>query len=304
MKALVKDGDRLELQELPLPVPAADEVRIRVRAVGLCRSDLLVMQGKLPAISPLIPGHEFAGEIEALGRAVTGFETGQAVSAHPLIGCGNCPHCLARQPEHCHQTQMIGMQRQGAFVEYLCLPAHALWRLPDHLSWLQGAYSEPLAAAFGIFDSQLKPAQRGWVLGHNRISELSSRLLKWRGFSCGQGSLAAQPDNSLDFVVETGLEDLDFDQICRVLKPGGSLIAKSRHLDALPLPWSQLVRKDLRLEGHYYGPFAQVREFLQQPADMLGPLFEGLIGPSFRLEDWRDFIAAGGEHSKPFLVMD
>ena len=98
MRALVKEGSRLQLQELPVPLPAADEVLIRVRAAGLCRTDALVMAGQLPAANPLIPGHELAGEVAGYGPATRGWRLGEPVTVHPQIGCGTCGACAGRRP--------------------------------------------------------------------------------------------------------------------------------------------------------------------------------------------------------------
>lgn len=303
MQALVKEGAQLRLQELPLPEVGSADVLIRVRAAGLCRTDLLVMQGRLAAASPLIPGHELAGEVADLGAEVQGFRLGDRVTVHPQIGCGRCGACQRRQPERCPEVKMLGVDLHGAFAEYLCVPAHAVWQLPADCDWLQGAYAEPLAAMLGIFRAGMTAQQRGWVLGQNRIAVMTRRLLGLEGFHAGLGRLDEVEPDSLDYLIETGLSAAELPQALACLRPGGVLIAKSRHLDALPLPWSLLVRKDLRIQGLYYGDFAEALALLERPADVRGRLFEGLLGERFALADWALFASPGPEVSKPFLVL-
>ncbi len=298
MLALIKEGSQLQLQELPIPEPQTGEVLIRVRAAGLCRTDVLVMQGKLPAINPLIPGHEFAGEITAIGSDITQFQLGQPVTVHPLIGCGLCPCCQIKRPEHCPDVQMLGVERHGAFAEYICVPAQAVWQVPDSLSWQEAAYTEPVAATLGVLRAGIQPEQKGWITGSNRIAALTSRVLNLHGCQPGIGSLAEFEPDSLDYVIETGLKAEELPTILQVLKPGGTLIAKSRHLGELPLPWNMLVRKDIRLQGLYYGSFKQALAMIN--TELLGDL----MGKSYRLSDWQSFIAPAPEAQKPFLVMD
>lgn len=305
MKALVKEDSRLHLQEVPVPEPGRHEVLIRVRAAALCRTDQLVMSGRLPACDPLIPGHELSGQVAAVGEGVRDLHLDDPVTVHPLVGCGACGSCRQRRPEHCPEAAMIGVDRDGAFAEYLCAPARATWRLPADLGWKEAAYAEPLAAALGIFRSGLRPEQSGWVTGTSRIALLTTRLLQRMGFSTGMGALEEVAPNSLDYVVETGLHAQELDRVLEVLAPGGSLIAKSRHLGALPLAWSTLVRKDLRIQGLYYGGFAEALALLSQ-ADVDG-LLADLVGPAYALDDWRVFVAADAddnERHKRFLVME
>ncbi|MEZ0374498.1 MAG: alcohol dehydrogenase catalytic domain-containing protein, partial [Candidatus Sericytochromatia bacterium] len=249
------------------------------------------------------PGHELAGEIAACGTGVSGFEPGERVTVHPLIGCGACQACDARLPESCPQARMIGVERHGAFAEYLCVPAHAVWKLPDGVSWIEGAYTEPIAAIMGIFRAGITPEQSGWVMGSNRIAVLSSRVLQQRGFDAGQGPLDFVAPNSLDYLVESGLTADELPRVLEVLKPGGVLIAKSRHIESLPLPWSTIVRKDLRIQGLYYGSFGAALDFLAEDPEGLYDLLADLAGPEYRLDDWRGFLTPA-ETSKPFLVFD
>ena len=142
------------------------------------------------------------------------------------------------------------------------------------------------------------------MLGDNRIAVLTTRLAR-RDFDVGMGSLEGIEPNALDYVIDTGLGAQELRRVLEVLKPGGTLIAKSRHLGSLPLPWNTLVRKDLRIQGLYYGGFADAMALLSE-VDVHG-LLGDLLGPAHTLTDWRAFVAPegnGSELNKAFLVMD
>jgi len=142
------------------------------------------------------------------------------VTVHPLVGCGACADCQQRRPEHCPKAAFIGVDRHGAFAEYLCAPARATWRLPG-LGWQEAAYAEPLAASLGVFRSGILPEHAGWVMGSSRIAVLTTRLLQRRGFAAGMGPLDGVEPNSLDYVVETGLQAQEVDRVAGSAQAGG-----------------------------------------------------------------------------------
>lgn len=297
MQALVKQGLEVGLQELPLPVIGPDDVLIQIQMAGLCRTDLMVLQGLIPTIDPMIPGHEFSGLIVACGSAVDR-KIGEAVTVNPMIGCSHCPSCLRQEPEHCNDLKVLGIDRPGAFAEYIAVPAHACYCV-QNLSWKKAAYTEPLAAALGIFKADLSPQQLGWVSGQNRIAELTRRLLQYKGFNSISAEASEIPDRSLDYVIESGLSPELLKEILRMLKPGGQLILKSRHLPAFALPWSQITRQEIRIQGYYYGRFEEAIALLLE--DTL-PL-EDLLGTSYPLQAYQSFINARDEQAKIFLEL-
>ena len=91
--AICPEPGRLELQTRPVPVPAADQVLVRVTVCGICASDVGVWRGTVPKKFPYSPGHEFCGKIEQIGASVTGFKVGQTVVIDPNLGCGECRYC-------------------------------------------------------------------------------------------------------------------------------------------------------------------------------------------------------------------
>jgi D-arabinose 1-dehydrogenase-like Zn-dependent alcohol dehydrogenase len=142
MKAirLVRPGHPLEAHEVPLPQPGAHDVLIRVKAAGICHSDVHYRAGKSKVQPlPLTLGHEAAGVVEQLGRDVTEFQIGDRVCVHYLATCGACEWCGSGDEQFCRSAQMIGKHRDGGFAEYLAMPTRSVFKLPDEISFAHGA---------------------------------------------------------------------------------------------------------------------------------------------------------------------
>lgn len=149
MRALVLEGKgRLRLAEVPLPQPGEKEVLIRVRACGVCGSDLPRIFGDIAYFYPLIPGHEFSGEVVAVGSAEDEQWVGERVVVYPLIPCRKCPYCEMGWYELCEEYGYLGSRQNGAFAEYVVAPVANLLPLPVNLSFEEGALTEPAAVTF------------------------------------------------------------------------------------------------------------------------------------------------------------
>ena len=147
MKAVVWLGPReMELRDLADPAPAADEVLLRVGAVGICGSELSGYLGQNSLrVPPLVMGHEFAGSVVARGANVRGLAPGDQVIVNPLISCGECQLCRGGLENLCPRRQIVGAHRPGAFAELVAVPAAGCTRLPDSLAAVAGSLAEPLA---------------------------------------------------------------------------------------------------------------------------------------------------------------
>ena len=153
MKALYKapGGPGLEMIELPEPEAGPGEVKIRVLRTGICGTDLHIAawdawaQGAVNA--PLIPGHEFSGVVVALGEGVDSVAVGDHVSGEGHIVCGSCRNCLAGRKHLCIRTIGLGVNRDGAFAEYVVMPAGNVWKQPADLDLDLAAIFDPFGNA-------------------------------------------------------------------------------------------------------------------------------------------------------------
>ncbi|MGH9106042.1 MAG: alcohol dehydrogenase catalytic domain-containing protein, partial [Acidimicrobiales bacterium] len=134
MRALVKDGPRpgLVMKDVPIPAIGRDDVLVRVLRTGICGSDLHIESwddwAQHHVRPPLVIGHEFVGEIVALGEDVQELATGDLVSGEGHLVCGRCRNCMAGRRVLCAKTRGVGIDRDGAFADYVALPAGNLWR--------------------------------------------------------------------------------------------------------------------------------------------------------------------------------
>ncbi|MFA6294096.1 MAG: zinc-binding alcohol dehydrogenase family protein [Victivallales bacterium] len=140
---------KTEMREIARPEINEDEVLLKVRLVGYCGSDLNTFRGKNPMVTlPRIPGHEVAAVIEKCGRGVpSNFKPGMNVTVSPYTSCGKCPSCMHERPNACQYNQTMGVQRDGAFTEYISVPWGKLYS-SDKLSLRELALVEPLTVGF------------------------------------------------------------------------------------------------------------------------------------------------------------
>lgn len=142
MKAvrMVEPGKRLELQRIPIPSAGEEDVLVRVRAAGICHSDVHYRAGRSRMGSlPITLGHEVAGEVEWVGAKVTTVKAGDRVCLHYNISCGDCYHCKAGKEQFCTTVKMIGHHIDGGYAEYIALPADNAISLPEEVSFEEGA---------------------------------------------------------------------------------------------------------------------------------------------------------------------
>ncbi len=152
MKALKYIGpEKLELRDVATPEPGKDEVLLRVRGCGICGSDVhgwLGLTGR--RIPPVTLGHEFAGEIAALGEGVQGYAIGDRVVVQPINFCGECVNCRQGLTNMCLNKRFFGvLTEDGAMAEYIAVPTKLLYRLPKTCDLTTGAMVEPYAVAYG-----------------------------------------------------------------------------------------------------------------------------------------------------------
>lgn len=142
MKAirLIRPGSPLEEREIPVPRIGKGDVLIRVAAAGICHSDAHYRAGVSPAEPlPLTLGHEVTGTVEKVGADVRGLGKDDRVCVHYLVTCRRCASCQAGHEQFCPTVQMIGKHRDGGYAEFIVVPKHSVFRLPDEIPFEQGA---------------------------------------------------------------------------------------------------------------------------------------------------------------------
>lgn len=182
MKAAIFDGvgHPLRVDQLPQPEPAADEVLLAVGACGICGSDLHITEDPVTfgVGQGTVLGHEFAGEVVAVGQDVAGFRIGDRVAVAPMRGCGHCESCLRGEPAWCPEMRLIG----GGYAEYAAVAARQCRRLPDDLPTEEGALAEPLSVALhAVNRSGLKTGDTVLILGAGPIGLLVAFWARRRG---------------------------------------------------------------------------------------------------------------------------
>ncbi len=151
LSIVVDEPNSLAVRELPLPEPAAGEVRVRVRFAGICGSDLHIFHGQNPFVSyPRVIGHGFFGRIDAVGAGVDAARIGERVTVDPVISCGACHACRIGRRNVCSQLNVLGVHRQGGFSQFVCAPAGKAYRIPDNIGATCASIIEPFAVAANV----------------------------------------------------------------------------------------------------------------------------------------------------------
>ncbi len=279
-------------QDLAVPVPHPREALIRVRIAGICATDIELLRGYVSGFRG-IPGHEFVGTVvthpdaEWVGRRVVG---------EINIACGECPMCRRGLRKHCLQRKVLGLRgHDGAFAEYLTLPAENLHRVPDELSDEAAVFTEPLAAALEVLEAQvIGPADQVYILGDGKLGLLTAQVAGLAG--CAVTVIGHHPerwpllhqrgittipdsqdiDSAADVVIEcTGRPDGIADAL-RIVRPQGTVILKSTFAGLHPLNLSQAVVKEVRIIGSRCGPFEPALRLLMRRQVEVEPLIEAI----------------------------
>jgi 2-desacetyl-2-hydroxyethyl bacteriochlorophyllide A dehydrogenase len=184
MKALVYYGpEDLRLAEIADLEPAPGEALIRVRACGICGSDVhgyLGITGR--RIPPMVMGHEFSGDVAEVGEGVTDIKVGDRVAPYPVIFCGDCEPCRHGNVHVCLHKKSLGvLECNGAMAEYVSLPAKLLFKLADTISYEVGSMIEPLAVSYrGVNHAGDLTDKNVFIVGAGTIGLLALAVVKMR----------------------------------------------------------------------------------------------------------------------------
>lgn len=179
---LVRPG-QFELREVPVPPVGPMDVLVRVRRTGICGTDLHIFHGRYAADRlPLVPGHEFCGTVETKGAAVTHLAPGTEVVADINIGCGTCYWCRRNEVLNCPAMTRVGIGRDGAFAEYVALPARLAIPAPPGVPPAVLALTEPVACVVrAARKAGIGPARSAVVLGAGPVGNLHVQMLRLCG---------------------------------------------------------------------------------------------------------------------------
>ncbi|MEN9407433.1 MAG: hypothetical protein RLZZ455_649 [Candidatus Parcubacteria bacterium] len=282
MKALQFFGKQdLRIVELPQPTIAEHEVLMKVKKVGICGTDLHIYNGGTPVTTPLVPGHEFVGDIVAVGSKVTNISVGQRAVSEHVVRCGECSYCLQGKPNLCKTPSVIGLHRQGALAEYIALPAQLVFPLPDELSYDEGVLVEPLSiAVYAVRKAGINVGDRIAVVGQGPIGLLVDFVAKASGgtlfgFDKHQNRLAfareqgyiykdysiessqflehfkKDADDGADVVFEVVGSEMSAKLAFDLARPGGKVIILGIFQHDVMINMMAIVRKELQVMGSW-----------------------------------------------------
>jgi L-iditol 2-dehydrogenase len=270
--AFIAGKESVHVRETETPAPSSGEALVRVRACGICGTDLHFYHGVFPANPSVSLGHEFSGEIEALGEGVEDFERGHRVVVEPIKRCQGCSSCRTGRYHLCPGRAFLGMVASGGMAEYLTVPAYMLYRLPDEIDFELAALVEPLAVAVhGVHLVDLRMGERVLVLGSGTIGLLSivaaraagagEVLATYRHEHQGQAALVvgatrvvnAEELGSLgkggiDVVIETvGGSGATLQQALGFIRPGGRVSVLGVFMGPLQIDGLRLVLNEAKI---------------------------------------------------------
>jgi threonine 3-dehydrogenase len=181
-----KPGKGLTVVDVPAPKdPQSGWVQIKVSHAGVCGTDMHIYQwdewSKDRVQTPVTLGHEFVGEIVKLGDDVTDYKIGERVSAECHIVCGECPLCEMGKHHVCPNTEVIGVDRDGAFAEFVNVPASNLWRIPEDVPSHHAAIFDPLGNAMHAIDVANIPGRSVTIVGAGAIGLMAVAMCKFYG---------------------------------------------------------------------------------------------------------------------------
>lgn len=303
MQALVFEQQGLRYaDDLPRPEPLAGEALIRVRAAGICNTDLEIMRGYKGFQGIL--GHEFVGVVEEC--AAKQF-VGKRVVGDINIGCGCCEWCESGLHNHCNNRQVLGIiGRQGAFADYITLPVQNLHIVPDQLTDLTAVFAEPLAAALEILNQcHVRPTDRVAVVGDGKLGQLIAQVLTLTG--CYLTVIGKHPDKLVllkgkartillgeaevnrcyDLVVECTGNETGLQAASQLVKPRGRVVLKSTFSSQAGRLGADWVVNELTLMGSRCGPIAAAVRLMERGLVEVEPL----VGRIYRLTEWEQAFA-------------
>ena len=288
MKALLlKEYKNIVYTDVEKPVPQENEVLVRIKSCGICGSDVHGYDGSTGRRRPpVIMGHEASGIIEEIGANVSGWSVGDRVTFDSTIYCNECESCRHGDVNLCTNRRVIGVscedyRRDGAFAEYIAVPTHILYRIPDNVTYDQAAMIEPMSVAFHAANIAAghKIGASAAVVGTGKIGMLMIQTLRMYGFgtiiavknSASQSELikklgadhvlfTSEDDvrsrisditngQGVDFVFEAAGNENSINLSIDICKRNGEIILIGNSSPKVSIPLQAVVTKQLHISG-------------------------------------------------------
>ena len=180
---LYKPGEII-IAEVDCPNPKPNEVAIRIEACGVCGTDHSLFTGTFPAEYPVIVGHEFSGQVTSVGSSVSSLKQGDRVTVDPNKVCNLCEYCRTGNSHLCTSLLSMGVHTHGAVAEYCVVNEANVYKLPDNITYVEAAFTEPLACALhGVDLANIKQGDTVLVLGAGGMGNLITQLSALAGAS-------------------------------------------------------------------------------------------------------------------------
>lgn len=316
MKALVLTAyHRLELLDVPEPELGPEDVLVRVACCGICGSDVHGLDGSTGRRRPpVIMGHEAAGVIAQVGPGVDGWSVGNRITLDSTIWCGRCGPCRAGQMNLCDHRRVLGVsceeyRQDGALAEYVAVPQHILYRLPEEVSFEQAALIEPLAVAVhAVGQIPVRLADTAVVVGVGMVGLLAVQVLREAGCSriwavdldpgrldlaCQLGAIEGFRSDQVDVVsaIRSRTQDRGADVVLEVVgvastvalavqlvRKGGYVGLVGNVAPQVELPLQSVVTRQVRLQGvcASCGEYPACLEMLARGRIRVEPLISGV----------------------------
>lgn len=284
-------GRDARVVDAPLPERAPGEALIRVRAAGVCDTDLQLARGYMGFRG--VPGHEFVGDVMAADDARW---VGRRVVADINAGCGACEDCLSRDGHHCATRTVLGiLGRQGAFAERVAIPERCLVEVPSGLDDDRAVFAEPLAAALHVLDVlEERRGTRAIVLGDGKLALLVALALRAEGVDttvvgrhahklaiaqragarCHLEAELPPSARGADLVVEATGSELGLARAIELVRPRGAVILKTTVAASFQIDLAPVVINELSIVGSRCGDMARAVATLGRGAVDPTPLVE------------------------------
>ncbi len=202
---LVEIGKPLEIVEVPVPEPGAGEILLRVRAAGICSSDLHYQEGRSEVTKlPIILGHEISGEVAGCGKNVEGLKEGDRVSLFYLVTCGKCMMCATGNDNYCDKAKMLGKNIDGGFAEFVTVPARNAFPFPETIPFSQAALiTDAVATPFhALKRAAVQTGESVLIIGIGGLGIHAVQIAKIMG--AGQVIAMDLEDDKLDLALKVG----------------------------------------------------------------------------------------------------